>query len=360
MNYVKRLDALRQQLRIHDWKGYAVISVEHSDGANLRYLTGFEGSFGALIVTAGEAVFCTDSRYLARAKGQLKGVEVRPIKRVQEVAQLVQTLKLKQVALNAQRINLELYRELGQLLPGVELTAASDCVATLRQCKEPAEIDCIRKAQQMTDEAFGYIRSCLKPGLTEAKVAWEMELFIRRNEGYDLAFPIMVASGPHSALPHHATGSRSLQTGEFVLFDFGAQWGGYRADMTRTVFLGQPTPKHKEIYQTVLQAQQASLKAIRAGASGKAADGAGRKIIQDAGYGDHFGHGTGHGVGLEIHEEPRMTFLRDSVLPEHAVVTVEPGIYLEGWGGVRIEDLVVVTKAGVDNLTRSAKELISL
>lgn len=360
MNYAQRIERLRNQLTKMSYESYALISIEGSDAANLRYLTGFSGSYGVLLVTQEQAVFLTDSRYFERAKDQLNGVEVQVIKRIEDLNDVIKQLHVRQIALNPQNITVFLFNELKEKIDGVDLVADKNLVAELRQSKDADEIERIEQAQRLTDKTFAYIIDRLKPGMTEKEAAWEMEVFMKQNGSDGLAFSIMVASGPNAASPHHETSGRQLQANEFVLFDFGAKWDGYCADLTRTVCLGTPDAKQKEIYQLVLDAQQASLDAIRADVEGQDADQAGRTVISDGGYGEHFGHGTGHGVGLEVHEGPVMSPLRKSTLPQNAVVTIEPGIYLSGWGGVRIEDIAVVTQEGVRNLTTAPKELLSI
>jgi Xaa-Pro aminopeptidase len=261
---------------------------------------------------------------------------------------------------NADRLTVSQFQRLKDQVNEDVLVAGDDIVAELRQVKDDGEIDAIRRAQALTDKTFAFILEKLKPGLSEQEVAWEMEVYMRKNGAEGLAFPVMVGSGPNSALPHHDTGSRALQDGEYVLFDFGAKIDGYCADMTRTVFLGSPSDKHREVYDVVRSAQQACLDHLKANIEGKGADQVTRDVITEAGYGDHFGHGTGHGVGLEVHESPGMGPLRDSMLVEKAVVTVEPGVYIEGWGGVRIEDIVVLEADGITNLTGTPKDFLCL
>ncbi len=360
MKYNDRIQALQQKIQSNNLEAFALASQEGSEGPNTRYLTGFKGSFGITIITADKSLFFTNGIYMEAAKSQLKHMDIHPIKNMEALSDAVQDLGLKQVGLNASHVSLAFYNHLKGAAPSVDFVACDDLVAELRQAKDEDEIANIRKAQALTDKTFAHILNYMKPGMSEKEIAWEMEMFMRKNGADGLAFPSIVASGPNSSLPHHETGDRTIQANDFVLFDFGAKWDGYCSDMTRTVCMGTPSDKQVEVYNLVLQAQKASLNAIQAQTEGELADQAGRSIIENGGYGEQFGHGTGHGVGLEIHEAPSLSNVRKSTLPEGAVVTVEPGIYLEGWGGVRIEDLAVVTADGIENLTQTPKELITL
>jgi len=360
MNHTARIQALKQKLQSNNLEAFVLASQESSDGPNMRYLTGFKGSFGIAIITADKSLFFTNGIYMEAAKSQLPHMEVHTIKNMESLPETIIDLGLKQVGLNAPNVSLAYYNHLKSAAPDVDFVACDDLVAELRQTKDAEEIENIRKAQKLTDKTFAHILNFMKPGMTEKEIAWEMEMFMRKNGSDGLAFTSIVASGPNSSLPHHETGDRTIQANEFVLFDFGAKWDGYCSDMSRTVCIGTPSDKQVEVYNLVLQAQEASLDAIRAQTEGELADQAGRTIIEHGGFGENFGHGTGHGVGLEIHEAPSLSNVRKSTLPEGAVVTVEPGIYLEGWGGVRIEDLAVVTSNGIENLTKTPKALLTL
>ncbi len=360
MPETQRMDRLRAALPGLGVDGYAVVSQEGSDAANLRYLTGFTGTFGVLLVTAERATFLTDSRYLERVRGTLAGVELKQIRRVTDLAETVRAWQVDRLGVNAARLDVNTFHQLADTLEGAKVVPCDDPVAGLRRVKDEDEIGAIARAQALTDRGFDHVLGRARPGALESELAWELESFLRRNGSEGVAFPIMVAAGPNSALPHHETGARELRRGDWLLFDFGARVDGYCADMTRTVCLGQPTEAQRAQYDLVRRAQEAALGAIRAGASGKAVDRVARDLIEGAGHGEHFGHGLGHGLGLEVHETPRLSYLKDDTLEEGAVVTVEPGVYLPGSGGVRIEDLVVVTRDGARNLTGSSKELISL
>lgn len=358
----KRIEALRQTFKRNKIDGFLVVSMEGSDGANLRYLTGFSGSFGVLAISKDRQIFFTDSRYIERVRCDLKDFEVQELGRreraSQKAAKLLKALKLKKVGINALTMSVAAYNELQGKLKSkaIRLVSLGGPIEKLRRVKDEQEIQNIEKAVELTDRAYAYILNRIKAGMTEREIAWELERFIREGDSDGLAFPIIVASGPNSALPHHTVSDRRLEAGDFLLFDFAARFNGYCADMTRTVVVGQASGEQKRIYRIVLEAQERAIEKIRAGIKGKDADKAARDVIEQAGYGDNFGHGTGHGVGLAVHEDPRLSSLlgKDKLKPG-MVVTVEPGIYLPGWGGVRIEDVVVVEEDGCRVLTRSPK-----
>lgn len=361
--FEKRLEALRGTFKQNKIDGFLVMSIEHSDEANLRYLTGFSGSFGVLIVSRDRQIFFTDSRYIERVRQDLKGFEIRELKTRRErasskTARILKALKLKRVGFNSLTLSVAAYNDLNKRLKGkaIKLVSLEGPVEKLRRVKDEQEISHIEKAVELTDCAYAYILNQIKVGMTEREIAWELEMFIRENGSDGLAFPIIAASGPNSALPHHSISDRKIEAGDFLLFDFGARSNGYCADMTRTVVIGRASEEQKEIYKIALDAQEHAIEKIRAGIKGKDADKAARDVIEQAGYGENFGHGTGHGVGLAVHEGPRLSSLlgQDKLKPG-MVVTVEPGIYLASWGGVRIEDLVVVEEGGCRVLTRSPK-----
>mgnify|MGYP005850248267 CR=1 FL=1 len=359
----KRIEALRQTLKKNKLDGFLIFSVEGSDAANLRYLTGFGGSFGVLIVSEDRQIFFTDSRYIERVRNDLRGFEVEELnarkeRASQKAVKILKALKLKRVGFNSLTISVAVHNDLNKRLKGkgMKLVPLDGVVEKLRRIKDEQEISNIARAVELTDQAYAHILNQIKVGMTESEVAWELEKFIRENGSDGLAFPIIVASGPNSALPHHSVSDRKIQRGDFLLFDFAARYNGYCADMTRTVVVGQPSEEQQKIYKIVLEAQERAIEKIRAGIKGKDADKAARGVIEQAGYGENFGHGTGHGIGLAVHEGPRLSaLLSQDKLKPGMVVTVEPGIYLPNWGGVRIEDLVVVEEDRCRVLTRSPK-----
>ncbi len=327
---------------------------------NIRYLCGYTGSAGLLLVTKQRAVFLTDFRYQEQVKREVKGARPVIIKRdlYSDLLERTDIKRLRLVGFEAQHMVFAQYAMLRKA--GARLMPTTAVVEQLRQVKGPAELKTIARAAAIADRAFARIVREIKPGMAELAIAARLEALMKSCGAARPSFETIVGSGPNGALPHAKPGPRKVRTGDFIVLDFGAYYQGYCSDMTRTVVLGRPTDRHRRIYGIVADAQLAGLKAVRSGVSGKAADAAARDVIERAGYGKNYGHGLGHGVGMEVHELPRLGKLSDNVLPENSVVTVEPGIYLPGWGGVRIEDLVVVTKTGNKILSRSPKELIAI
>jgi Xaa-Pro aminopeptidase len=334
---------------------------------NVRYLTEFWGVFDeeaasfAVLVPGGQWVV-TDSRYAEAARRAAEGtpwqVAVATSDVAETTAQVLREAGVQRVAIETS-LEHRRWRHFVDVLEA-DVVEADGWVEAVRAVKESGEIRRIESAQELTDLAFEHILRVLRSGIAEAKIALELELFLRRNGGEGVAFAPIVASGPNSALPHAPVTSRVLRDGDFVVLDFGARAEGYCADMTRTVVVGHATTRHREVYEAVLAANLAGLSAIRAGATGRQVDSAGREIIEAAGFGECFGHGLGHGVGLEVHEAPGVGPRSDEELPAGAVVTIEPGVYIPEFGGARIEDLVVVEESGARVLTRSAKDLIEV
>ncbi len=355
--YTVRLERLRDSLRRKRLEAFCLVNVESSDRSNLYYLTGFSGSFGVLIVTRDRQIFLTDSRYITRAKELISGYEIIELKgRVTRVATRINRLKLKNVAINGPTTSTWLFHQLRDRLKRTKLVPVVGLVETLRTVKDGSEIKAIERAVQLTDRAFEFILGKVKPGVTERELAWEIEKYIRTHGGEGLAFESIVATGVTTAMPHYEPQDRTVQKGDFVLFDMGAKVDHYCADLTRTVVVGRATSEQKKIYKIVLEAQERAIKNLRAGLSSKQADAPARETIAKAGYKKNFGHGTGHGLGLDVHEGPRLSPLGKDKLQAGNVVTVEPGIYLPGWGGVRIEDVAVVEEKGCRVLTRAPKK----
>lgn len=329
--------------------------------ANRTYLSGFTGSAGIVLLTAAEALLLVDFRYVDQAAGEAPGFEVIKSDRqfIETLTEAVHDRRLRRVGFESESVTVKQHREYMAHLAPAELVPL-DGVDRLRWVKDADELARIQQAVAIADAAFAHVRSLLRPGVAERDIALELEFYMRRHGAEKEAFETIVASGPRSALPHGRASDRILQAGDFVTLDFGAVYRGYVSDCTRTVVLGQPTAKHREIYATVLAAQQAALGGIRPGITGRAADGIARGVIIEAGYGEAFGHSLGHGVGLAVHEGPTLSPREEAVLAPGMVVTVEPGIYLSGWGGVRIEDLAVITDEGCRSLTSAPKELLAL
>jgi Xaa-Pro aminopeptidase len=328
---------------------------------NLTYLTGFTGSNAQLLITETEAVFLTDSRYEEQARR-----EVPDLRRITYYPEFVpmfgdvcNDLGAHRVAFEAAGVTYRLYQKLADA-GTVELVPAGEVVERLRWVKEAEELSLIERAQDLTDEAYERTTAKLAPGMTEKEVALELEHAMREGGADGIAFDSIVAFGENAAEPHHRPNDRALATGEIVKLDFGCVVGGYHSDMTRTVAFGEPDPELREVHDVVLQAHRAGVEALRPGVTGGGADMAAREVIREAGYGDRFGHSLGHGVGLEVHEGPGLRRSSTDVIPQGSVVTVEPGIYLPGTGGIRIEDMVVVETDGARPLPRSPHELVVL
>jgi Xaa-Pro aminopeptidase len=329
---------------------------------NIRYLAGYSGSSGMLLVNSRGADFLTDFRYQEQSAKEVKGARINIIANslLEELTSLPAFVKAKKIGIEEQSLSYAQFLQLQKLAPRKKLIPVSGMAEDLRQVKTSDEIQKIARAARIADQAFARMIKFIKPGLTERMIAAQLDHTLKLLGSTNPSFDSIVGSGPNGALPHAQPGERKVRKGDFIVLDFGAIYQGYHSDMTRTVCLGRPTEKHLKIYDIVTQAQAAGLKAVRAGVKGREADQAARKIINDAGYGKYYGHGLGHGVGLAVHEAPGVGMKSENPLPENSVVTVEPGIYLPGWGGVRIEDLVVVAKVGCRILSRSTKKLITI
>jgi len=353
----KRVYQLRE--RMAD-RGLKAMLISHP--VNRRYLSGFTGSAGYVLITEQESWLLTDFRYMSQAPQQSPGFTVidhgaSPIDKVRE---LLGAGGYSRLGFEQEVVVFSDYTNWSEALSGVELVPVSGVVEELRAIKDEQELAIMQEAADLADETFAHIVGLLKPGMVEVDIALEMEVFMRSRGATSSSFETIVASGERSALPHGVASRRVIGDNEFVKLDFGAYYNGYCSDLTRTVVVGRPTDKHKEIYDIVLEAQLHALEHIRPGMTGLEADALTRDIITRYGYGDYFGHGTGHGLGMEIHEAPRLSRLSQTVLTPGMTVTVEPGIYLPGFGGVRIEDDIVITDNGIKILTSSPKELMIL
>lgn len=351
----KRVNSLAQTLK--EGEAALILSV-----SNRRYYTGFASSDGALWVTAKEACFLTDFRYIEAAKRQVEDLPCRESNRF--FADSLNALKacgITKVYLEDEELTVAQGRGFSKQADGVELVLDNTLCRRIRlqrRVKDAQEVARIRRAQALTDEGFSYILPRLTVGRSETDIALDLEMYMRRQGAQAVAFDFIVASGENGALPHAVPTDRRLQKGDFVTMDFGAVVDGYRSDMTRTVAIGAIGDEQKRIYDTVLNAQTACLEGIKAGLSGEEGDRLARDVIERAGYGKAFGHSTGHGVGIDIHESPRLSPRSEECLQVGEIVTVEPGIYLEGRFGVRIEDMVWLTENGCINLTASEKQLL--
>ncbi len=328
--------------------------------SNVRYICGFTGSAGSCIITPNDNYFVTDGRYNEQSKNEVKGFKRfidygTHIEIAQKNNLIPKGLKL---ALESDFMPVSSYYQLKELFPNVKWESTKMILENIAAVKDKTEIDALKTAIEITDITFAEIQNLIKVGITEKELALEIAMrYSKYGEGE--AFSTIVASGPNSALPHAQPGERKFKKGDFVVIDTGAKYAGYHADMTRTVVIGEATEKHHEIYELVKKSQQAGIDVAKADVACKAVDDATRNVIAEAGYGDKYIHSAGHGIGLEIHTYPRLSQQSEEVLKENNVVTIEPGVYLTGWGGVRIEDDIWVKKDGNEVLNRTSRELMS-
>lgn len=326
---------------------------------NVRYLSGFaEGKDGKVVLTRNGPVFITDGRYIVEAG--LQRFPHRILFKRNEINKLLSEYLAGRVGFEAEALSVADLEALQSELPGVEFVATHEVFDRIRQVKTPREVEAIRKSAALADEGFRHILSFIRPGVREIEVALELEFFLRRRGSEGAAFGITVASGERGAMPHGGATERVIQPGELVTLDFGAVTGGYRSDMTRTVGVGKVGEEARRMHAAVLQAEEAALRAVGPGKSGKELDSIARDLLTARGYAEHFTHSLGHGVGLLIHEGPSLSQISEDVLEPGNVVTVEPGVYIPNLGGVRIEDLVLVTDSGHEVLSKSPKELLEI
>ena len=377
---------------------YGIDAILVSQPDNRFYLSGFRGSAGYLLVSEKKAVLATDFRYVEQALNQAPEYEIlRITSKIKDwFPGLLKDTGAKRLGFEAEFVSFDMYKTLQEsILPeasgkatqirrpivkpgsgtqdktieldkknsginagksmGIELIPVTGMVEKLREIKEPSEIEYIKKAVEIADIAFEKVSEIIEAGMTEKQVAWEMEKTLRENGSEAIPFEIIVASGPNAALPHARPGERELRDGDPVVIDMGATYHGYASDLSRTLCIGKPDDIFKKVYGTVLDAQLAAMSIIKDGTTGHVADSEARKIITEAGYGEAFGHALGHGVGLAEHELPRLGQGAQGKLTAGMVFTVEPGIYLSGWGGVRIEDTVMLVGGKAESITRARK-----
>ncbi len=331
-----------------------------TSSSNRRYLSGFHASDGIVVLTDSRAVFFADSRYFEAAQNTVKNMEVLLFTRLDDVKEYLQNLKIQKILIETDQLSISQLKSYRKAM-GIQIsssTALSNALRKSRMLKSESEIDSIIAAQRITDAAFSHILSFLKVGVREKEIALELEFFMRKMGSEGVAFSTIAVSGKNSSLPHGVPTDKKVCSGDFITMDFGAVINGYCSDMTRTVAVGKVSNEQKRVYETVLKAQKTAIDQIKAGKICSDIDKAAREIIDGAGYEGTFGHALGHSVGLDIHEHPNFSPKCNEKLKENMVLTVEPGIYLPNKFGVRIEDMVVVKKHGVLNLTKSPKELI--
>lgn len=368
MNHGPRIKKVRQKMTE---KGVSFLFVTNM--TNIRYLCGFTGSNGSMLLATDGAHFFSDGRYKTQAGEQVEGADVsiygtpddfrdgihKPLgtdrSKVAFEASHVSVLKSPQSGDG--RPSLE---EIEGYFEGHELVPTQGWVEEIRRVKDEDELRLIKAAAELADAGFAHIVERIEVGKTERELALELEFFMRKSGADGVSFELIVAAGERSALPHARPTDKLVEKGRYLLFDLGCKVDGYCSDLTRTVIVGPADDRHREIYDLVLKAEEASLAAVRSGVTGVDLDRIARDIITDGGYGDAFSHGLGHGVGLDVHEEPRLSRISKDTLQAGNVVTVEPGVYLAGWGGVRIEDLVFVRAQNAEVLSAAPKELVVL
>lgn len=328
---------------------------------NVRYLANFTGTTGLVFITQNDAYFVTDFRYTDQAAEEAKGFEI--VKNTgsiyQEVANIAKKEKIGKIGFEAENITFSTYETINKMLPS-ELVPVKGIVEKLREVKTEDEIVLIKKAIEITEKAYDYILGFVKPGVTEIQVANELDFYMREEGASGISFDTIVASGVRSAMPHGVASSKEIEEGDMVTIDFGCYYEGYVSDMTRTFAVGDPGSQLKEIYEIVYQANKKVNEQAKAGMTGAELDAVARDYITEHGYGEEFGHTTGHGIGLEVHEGPAISFRNENKLVVNNVITNEPGIYVSGLGGVRIEDDLVIKENGNEVLMTTPKELVIL
>lgn len=334
-----------------------------SQPKNRLYLSGFNGSDGWLLITAKDTIIATDFRYIEQTKRQSPDFTLFEIKgkMTEWFPKLVDGLNIRQLGFESGATTFTQYQQFNEIVAGQKLSLAlkplENVVENLRSIKEPEEIALIRKAAEIGDHAFNYVADRIKPGMTEKQIAWALEKQMRENGSGSVPFEVIVGAGPNGALPHAQPSNRAVALHEPIVIDMGADFEGYSSDLTRTVCLGTPDATFTKIYSLVQRAQEAAINGIQAGMSGVEADSLARNVIKAAGYSEMFGHGLGHGVGLDVHDPaPRLSYLSSNVLANGMVFSIEPGIYLPEWGGVRIEDLAMLKDGKVELLSRAKKD----
>ncbi len=347
-----RLERIREQ-----FSTWGVDAILIDSPTNRRWLSGFSGSYGRLLITRQQAILATDSRYWEQARAETTGFKLFKDQRQKEdMVALVGTAGVENIGVEATHVTIAEAANL-ESLANIHWVPLEQPIEPFRQIKTTGEIDLIRAAAAVSDHAMSLVPQLVHPGISELELAWEMEKTMRENGADAMAFPLIVAFGPNSALPHHQPSDRKLRVGEIVLVDMGAEINGYKSDLTRTFYFGpEADDQYLAVYNLVQAALNNAINNIQPGISSNEAYALAMDVISDGGHREHFRHGLGHGVGLDIHEDPFLSATRPNVkISAGMVITIEPGIYLPGWGGVRIEDLVLVTKTGVKFISKCQK-----
>ncbi len=346
--YQTRQKSARKIIDSHQLDGIFFNSLE-----NIRYLCGFTGSDGAFIITRRGAFFLTDSRYWTQSEEEVKGSQiVHYRKKIDEISSLLSDLGLRKIGFEATSLPYSMHQSLSKKLAhGAELVPLEDQIKNLRAVKDAQELALTRRAIEIASKAFMETLEGMKEGVPESEAAFGMEVLMKKDGAEALGFDIIIASGKRSALPHGKASSKRIEKGDLILIDFGSRAQGYHSDQTRTVVCGKPSSEQEKIYRIVREAHDRAIERVRPGVPIHEVDDAARNHIRDSGYDQYFGHGTGHGIGLAVHEDPGVNKENKDLLQEGMVFTVEPGIYIPDWGGVRIEDMVLVTSGGAEVLT---------
>ena len=357
MSVSRRVSRLRSEFAELEVDGFLVSRPE-----NRRYLSGFSGSAGLLLITESDAVLATDFRYVEQAKAESPDYRVHRTRGgTGWMPDLLAELGVGALAIEADYMTVASHSAATAALAESEnashviLEQTVGVIEGVRAVKDAAELALIETAVEIADRAMALVAARIEPGMTEAQIAWELEVEMRGMGAEGPAFDIIVGTGANGALPHHRADDTVVGRGDAVVIDMGANYEGYNSDLTRTFYVGEPDDEFMEIYSIVLQAQETAIREVRPGMMGKEVDEIARKVIEDAGYGEEFGHGLGHGVGLAVHERPMAVPTSEDVIEDGMVFTIEPGIYISGWGGVRIEDIVAMEDGRARILTGSPK-----
>ncbi|MEA1986059.1 MAG: Xaa-Pro peptidase family protein [Candidatus Marinimicrobia bacterium] len=353
-----RINEVRKYIKENQLDGFLVFAL-----SNVRYLSGYTGSNGLCYITKDKQYFFTDFRYKSQSKMQVKDFEII----IAESGGLL--TKLKEINLiskgdnigfEGNNISFDQYKELEKDYTNTKFYSKSMVLENIASVKDEDELNSLRKAAEITDRIFDKIIKEIKIGITEKEIASKISYYSKIMGDNEDSFAPIVASGLNGSKPHHTPSDKKIANNEFITMDFGAVYNGYHGDMTRTIFIGDPDEKQKEIYNIVSKAQMLGIENVKPGISGKELDSLARDYITDKGYGEYFGHGLGHGIGLVVHAEPRVSQKNKNPMQVNNVITIEPGIYIPKWGGIRIEDDVIVTKNGYEVISKSPKELTIL
>lgn len=349
-----RVNKLREVMTNEGWDAFIVTTPK-----NVRYLTSFTGSAGNVLITPKHSYFITDFRYDEQAKEQAKGFDViiHKSNMYLEMDELLKAEEIRSVGIEADHMNVSTYARLSDLFEPM-LVQTQGVIEQIREVKDESEIEIIKQACEITDQAFEHILTFIKAGVTEIAVANELDRFLKEKGASGMSFDTIVASGVRSSMPHGVASDKVIEHGDMVTLDFGCYYKGYTSDMTRTIAVGEVNPELEKIYHIVLEAHNRVIESTKAGMTGKEVDALARDYITEQGFGENFGHTTGHGIGLDVHEGPAVASRNDQPLVVNNIITDEPGIYIAGLGGVRIEDDLLVTENGVESLNRSPKNLI--